>query len=541
MKKNLYILAVFCFFVFSAQAQLVNNGAVITVKDGATLVVDNDVNNTSGTITLEGSAELKVSGDFTNGATFTPSATSTLTFYGDQNSQITSNAAVLGNLLMDKTSADLIMLDPLTVETDVTFNADNNLINLGDYDFILLSGAAITNAGTGTDRYFQADGSGSLRRGVGATGVYDFPIGDANEYSPLSIDLSTATIGTTDPYLKAKVVDASHPSLYGDADAFISRYWITDASDITAYTATLTGNYTDADIDGTESLIKGASYVSDWSFDGADGDDVANTVSGDVTDLGVDFTGKNFYGRLASLKTFLQGAYSGTTMTTDLTTFPLGTNDGDHFPDTSPYGTGETITSIPASATDWIKIEVRDAGDASSVVKSYGKFIKNDGQIIEADGSSTLLLKDAPASGYIAIRHRNHLGIRTGSALDLVNNTSHDFSTASSQAYGTNPLVEVSSGVWGMWGGNVNGDDNVKYAGANNDAQDILNDVLNHPNNVFNFITFSFESYSESDVNMDKTVKYAGTDNDAQDILNDVLNHPNNVFNFITYTIFEQL
>jgi hypothetical protein len=446
MKKNLYILAVFCFFVFSAQAQLVNNGAVITVKDGATLVVDNDVNNTSGTITLEGSAELKVSGDFTNGATFTPSATSTLTFYGDQNSQITSNAAVLGNLLMDKTSADLILLDELTVATDVTFNADNNLINLGSNDFNLQAGASIT--GAGTLRYFQADGDGFLIRGVSATGVHDFPIGDADEYSPLSIDLSTASIGTTDPYLKAKVVDAAHPSLYGDADAFISRYWISDASDITAYTATLTGNYTDADINGTETLIKGASYVSDWSFAGADGDDGANTVSGDVTDLGVDFTGKNFYGKL-DISALLEGPYNGSTLNTTL-------NTGGDLPTTSPYDPTITVTSIPNSnIVDWINIEARDQADASNVLVSYSKFILNDGSIVDLDGTSIPNFKDSPVSAYLAIRHRNHLDVRTPSVLSWNSNASYNFTTGLSQANGSDAMTDLGSGVYGLWMGDL--------------------------------------------------------------------------------------
>jgi len=62
---------------------------------------------------------------------------------------------------------------------------------------------------------------------------------------------------------------------------------------------------------------------------------------------------------------------------------------------------------------------------------------------------------------YVAVWHRNHLGILSGN--HLVNNGnylfSYDFSTDSSQVYGgTQGCREVTTGLWGMASGDANGD-----------------------------------------------------------------------------------
>lgn len=535
MKNKITFILFISFFIFNAtNAQLVNNGATITVKNGATLHVDTDVTNTTGTIILESNAILEVSGDFTSeaAASFDANANSTVKFFGSAIKNIKSGGDDFGNVVMNKDAdINMTLVDPMNINTNLDFTPANaNKLILGANNLTLEAAATITNFDA--THYIQADGTGVLGKKYASTGSFTFPVGDVDEYSPIDANVTAGTFGSN-ASLAVNVVDAVHPNLYTDADAYITRYWNVDMTDITSYAATLTGTYVNADVTGLEANINGASYISDWSFANASGDDVNNTVTGDVS-ASTDFTGKNFYGKMASLKAYLQGAYSGSTMTTTLNTSGL-------IPADTPYGTGETGITIPANITDWIKIEIRDAADPSNILKTYSKFIKNDGQIYELDGTSAPKFKDAPTSGYIAIRHRNHLGIRTNSTLDFSTTPSHDFSSGSGQAYGTNPMNEVAPGVWGMWGGNANGDANVRYESTDNDTQDILNAVLNHANNGFNSKSFQYQDYSILDTNMNGYVRYESTDNDTQGILNSVLNHPANGFNSKSYVINEQL
>jgi hypothetical protein len=146
-------------------------------------------------------------------------------------------------------------------------------------------------------------------------------------------------------------------------------------------------------------------------------------------------------------------------------------------------------------------------------------------------------------NAYLAVRHRNHLGIRTSTALDWRGGVAYNFTTGSSQAYGTNPMVEVSTSpsVWAMWGGNTNGDDKVRYASSGNDKEGILNAVLNHSGNFFGSKSYQFQAYSNLDSNMNSYVRYASSGNDKEGILNSVLNHPGNFFGSKSYEINEQL
>jgi hypothetical protein len=62
---------------------------------------------------------------------------------------------------------------------------------------------------------------------------------------------------------------------------------------------------------------------------------------------------------------------------------------------------------------------------------------------------------------YVAVWHRNHLGILSG--YHLVNNGnnlfSYDFTSDSSQVYGgTQGCKEIAPGIWGMAAGDANGD-----------------------------------------------------------------------------------
>jgi hypothetical protein len=173
-----------------------------------------------------------------------------------------------------------------------------------------------------------------------------------------------------------------------------------------------------------------------------------------------------------------------------------------------------TATSIPATATDWILVEVRDPSTPATLISQTSAFILNDGTIVGIDGAS-LKLKNAVPSGHIALKHRNHLAIRTASPLDLVTPpTLKDFSAGTGEAYTdsgitSNANMKQIGSVYGMWNGDTNNDGFIRYT----DIFDfttfttIESDALQ----VYNLLgssTAQLDIYNSKDVNFDGHIRY---------------------------------
>jgi hypothetical protein len=158
-------------------------------------------------------------------------------------------------------------------------------------------------------------------------------------------------------------------------------------------------------------------------------------------------------------KIFLGGPYNGVSMNTTLKTaglIPLS-----HPYDTAPWNyTGtESVGGIPANVVDWVLVELRTGRAASTKVAARAAFVKNDGSVVDLNGTSAVSFWGrAAGSYYIVIRHRNHLAIMSASAVPLSSSSSlYDFTSGSGQYYGTtNAAKDLGSGVWGMLAGDVN-------------------------------------------------------------------------------------
>lgn len=127
-----------------------------------------------------------------------------------------------------------------------------------------------------------------------------------------------------------------------------------------------------------------------------------------------------------AIKVFLQGAYQTGLMQDALRSNTL-------LPTIEPYGTGnnEAITSAllaPASTpnddiVDWLLVELRDKNDATSIVSKRAALLQRDGDVVDVDGVSAVHFPDVPPDDYyVAIKHRNHLGVMTNSAIALTGN-----------------------------------------------------------------------------------------------------------------------
>jgi len=246
------------------------------------------------------------------------------------------------------------------------------------------------------------------------------------------------------------------------------------------------------------------------------------------------------------LRAFLQGPFNPSTgtMSDALRSSTI------HLPSTDPYtespspvstvvGTGVfELTDANNSIVDWILLELRDAATPSIILGSKSALIQRDGDIVSEDGisdvqfvSTDLNPASIPGSVYVAIKHRNHLAVRTPAALSTASGTvSHDFSTAQSQAYqngsiSTNAAMAFVNGTiskYCMWSGDINATGSLKYAGSGRDPLPILNKVLLVPPGGDNTLSTTPGYYIE-DVNMNSTVKYSGSLRDPITILNNVL------------------
>jgi len=216
------------------------------------------------------------------------------------------------------------------------------------------------------------------------------------------------------------------------------------------------------------------STLREPSFTGATGD------LGSPGTLGTgQFTGA--VGFALDLTLFLDGPYDAATNTM---TALLGANMplGQPFNPALPYygnpapkwlyaGT-ETAGAIPATAVDWLLLDIRDAADAVSAtsatsVAKMPVFLLSDGSVVDLDGTSLPAFTNSIANGlFVVVWSRNHVGIMNAFGLTAAGTVTYDFSTGSAQVYGgAAGYKEVETGVWGMASGDVNADGAVTVAG----------------------------------------------------------------------------
>ncbi len=271
----------------------------------------------------------------------------------------------------------------------------------------------------------------------------------------------------------------------------------------------VTGNYTGYDCSGT---------LQCWALS----TNGLITLNAPVVTVGD--CGSNFYLQMA-----LDGAYtSGTLMSDALRAANL-------VPTTQPYtGLGYSYVGAPTGLTmpaamltttggnaivDWVVVEVRNALSPATVVYSKPALLQRDGDVVDVDGSSYVNVPITAGNYHVAVRHRNHLGIMTGSAraltVDPANNTI-DFRSAGTTTYGSNARV-LKGSYYCLWSGDVVNEGIVRYVGASNDRDPILTAV----GGATPTATLTGQ-YRLEDVNMDGVIKYVGAGNDRDPILTTV-------------------
>ncbi|NVJ47231.1 MAG: T9SS type A sorting domain-containing protein, partial [Cytophagia bacterium] len=243
------------------------------------------INGAAGTFTYTGDNSSGTNFTITN---FDPTTTgNTVVFAGTTNQQWRGTTGTNNdyyNVIVDMASGGSTRLN---LSSDVRVNGTLTITEgdpvLGTYDLEL--GASSTITGGDANDWLRITSTGVVRQYYDAVGDDKvFPIGDTDDYSPItSMVITSATLGSN-AYLEFTVTDAAHPNrstgneeLGGDdegveATAYITRYWTVTANDISLPFYTVSYQYIDDDVVGTESDMIGTLYAQppgesfyDWS------------------------------------------------------------------------------------------------------------------------------------------------------------------------------------------------------------------------------------------------------------------------------------
>lgn len=126
----------------------------------------------------------------------------------------------------------------------------------------------------------------------------------------------------------------------------------------------------------------------------------------------------------------------------------------------------EGVYAFPGNETDTVTIQLRQSSAPYNIIAETKEIIHTDGTV-SFNGTTS-----GGQACYIVLKHRN--SVETWSALPvmLLEDTFYDFSTNDYKAFGSNQ-AEVMTGVWALFAGDINGDENVDLLDLNIAEADI--------------------------------------------------------------------
>ena len=535
MKRLLFTFLILVAFL-AGYSQMTNNGGVITVENGATLVIEGDYTSSNGgSIAINGAVQLK--GDFiNNGGNVASGSTGSLTFNGSTTQEITGSQPTTFYCALAVNNSNGVALTNTQTGASQTlgssFTLSGGKVTLNNFD-LTLSSSGVT--GADATKYIVTNGTGQLKAPVGNSNFL-LPVGSATSYNPVVLNEA----GTADTY--GIRFTSGMPGGWTGSDHAVSGHWtVTEAATggcNLSVTPQWNGAQEQASFDNQDCAVGVSSDLGGnvtWNtFGAASGPDPYYTTGTGFTSVGTFLVGDSFWNTiLLNITMFLAGPYNAGSMSTALNS---------QIPLTDPYGNGTNATSIPAAAVDWVELELRSQANPATVVASYSGFVNSSGNVLAIDGTSGVKLAGlAKAQYYVAIRHRNHLGAMTASPINFTaaGPFSFDFSTGSG-IYGTNAMQNMGT-KWALWAGDANSDGKIVFQGANNDPTPVGNEVSGDLGNTGNSFTYVVNGYKNTDINLDGQVIFQGANNDPTPIGNSVSNHPGNSGNSFTYEITQQI
>ena len=209
------------------------------------------------------------------------------------------------------------------------------------------------------------------------------------------------------------------------------------------------------------------------------------------------------------------------------------------------------------AVVDWVFIEIRDGSKLDSVVTTRAALLQRDGDVrdhrvfddprkMDADGYAYLTFDSTLAGDYyVAVRHRNHLGVMTNDAglfspiVTRVDFTDKDFNALGIHSERMN---EDSTEQY-MWAGDVTSDRKIIYQGPGNDIDEMFFRVIADPGNVSSLDNYIVPGYYRTDFDLNGNSIFQGPNNDRQLLIfRSILQFPDNKLKRLAnYVILEQL
>ena len=199
-------------------------------------------------------------------------------------------------------------------------------------------------------------------------------------------------------------------------------------------------------------------------------DILGNPRSGSWDIGALEFQGSQSSNIIVKSKIFLQGPFNTNLMMTNLSQNSL-------LPNTQPFNTSpwnyngsESLgSSSTSSYVDWVLVELRNSSNPTQIVARRAAILNNDGTLLNTDGSTSVPFNGIEeGSYYIAVFHRNHLAIMSANPVQLTANSPvYDFTNEINKAYGTDPMVNLGDGKFGMYAGDGNSNGGVTITDRN--------------------------------------------------------------------------
>lgn len=519
----------------------VNNGEVFYAGDGLTVsTTGSDSLIIKGAVVVEDSLVVNNSKQSRVNGKLVLSGTSAL--------KVDANGLEVDTLQIASSDDQAKLSKNITVKSRLRFTSGNLYLN--GQKLVLGSGSGIlTDAGYTTPVPLVTDKGGEVVVKDLSDSIY-LPIGYSKQYLNAIAFKNTGSSDTFSVSVQQNVFDAGTSGNIISSDVVQASWMVRDSANA-AYNikAYLQWNAMQEATSFSTANAGIASYEnSSWNLDpatlvNASGRKLskAGLTNIDNLILAVGDGQSDLISNLQfALKVFLQGPYNtvNSNMSNNLTGSLPTRADHNSAYGKAPYSyTGsESFATAPTNAVDWVLVELRDAASAASASSSTTKetvagLLMKDGNIKGPDGTSNVSFSTTNLSNnaYVVIKHRNHLDIMSNTAITQTSGVyTYDFTTAANKAYGTNAQVQLKTGVYGLYAGDVNADGVVKYTGANNDRVVVFN-AINGNSSLLNTIL----GYSYSDVDLSGSAKYTGSGNDPVLIFN-LINGNSSLLNTIS-------
>ncbi len=463
----------------------VQNTNASSISNEGTMMMTKNLANNAG-CTISGNGTYSLEGNWTNNGTFY-FGTSTVSLVGTKKSQITSGGNAFYKIILNKNHGMTVSLtDNLTIQNNLSFNSDNNKVLLSNSNLIFENAATLSSFDE--NEYLVTNGTGKVLKN--SLSNFTFPIGyDTITYNPLTINES----GTSD---NIGVRCLEHAVDGGSSGAPISTKVVDASWELTEATnggsnLSLTAQWQASDeLSGFDRSYCGIGWYSSNGWDLTVGN--TGSASGSApytrTRTGIDSMGVFAIGAepvaihaLLAIDLLLEGAYAGSgTMNDNLRSAGL-------IPTAEPYaglgfmhegfGGGETVSSSVFSAagndaiTDWVLVEIRDGNNSSNVLATKSALIQKDGDIVDLNGTTNLSIPGIGADNYfVAIKHRNHLGVMSANAITLSTNVmAYDFTSSASNAFGSsNGVQNLGGGYFGLFSGDFDTNEQIQNTDVTN-------------------------------------------------------------------------